>query len=395
MTMNKLTEYIKTLQETPTAPFREQWMCETLDSILSNIPGVELEIDPVGNRIVRLSPSGSSASNAPVVFVAHLDHPGFVVQEVDEECNTVHAVFEGRVKREFFEGSAVRLFRSKDDKGIRSTIKSYTPASDGKDSKVVLVADESPAGAVLGMWDVNPFDISDDRLYGRACDDLCAVGSMIFALSRLAKQKDSLACPVTFLFTLAEEAGFCGALALADHDLCFEYIPEGADIISVEISSVRAGVEQGGGAVLRVGDRATIFSQRLIYRIQTAFNGKSGGNVTYRRALMDGGTCEASAFAAYGFEVAGICAPVMNYHNMDFKEGRVGQEFVSLFDLEMLAEMIYHIPQKLKPSSSYFDDMKRFMRPLLEHGLANLKPENTTTQTDHKVDNFSSVGEKR
>jgi endoglucanase len=36
----------------------------------------------------------------------------------------------------------------------------------------------------------------------------------------------------------------------------------------------------------------------------------------FQRQLMDGGACEATAFAAFGFRSAGLSLPLRNYHNI-------------------------------------------------------------------------------
>jgi hypothetical protein len=44
----------------------------------------------------------------------------------------------------------------------------------------------------------------------------------------------------------------------------------------------------------------------------------------YQRKLMDGGTCESTAFMAYGYDAAGVCLSLGNYHNM-FDRAFVGR----------------------------------------------------------------------
>ena len=47
---------------------------------------------------------------------------------------------------------------------------------------------------------------------------------------------------------------------------------------------------------------------------------------------MDGGTCEATAFYELGYEAAGICLGLGNYHNRDEARKRIASEYVSLND---------------------------------------------------------------
>ena len=51
---------------------------------------------------------------------------------------------------------------------------------------------------------------------------------------------------------------------------------------------------------------------------------------------MSGGTCEATAFAAFGYSVTGIAFPLGNYHNATTEisdpEGDVGAEYIHRSD---------------------------------------------------------------
>ena len=49
---------------------------------------------------------------------------------------------------------------------------------------------------------------------------------------------------------------------------------------------------------------------------QSATLAKASSRFKYQRRVMDGGTCEATAFGVAGFQVAGISTPLKNYHNM-------------------------------------------------------------------------------
>ena len=47
---------------------------------------------------------------------------------------------------------------------------------------------------------------------------------------------------------------------------------------------------------------------------------------------MDGGTCEAFPFIAYGYAATGICVALGNYHNMDTRRERIASEYISFRD---------------------------------------------------------------
>jgi endoglucanase len=63
---------------------------------------------------------------------------------------------------------------------------------------------------------------------------------------------------------------------------------------------------------------------------------------------MPGGTCEATAFGAFGYHSTCLCLPLGNYHNMIDIDGvaagarpaRVGPEFISVGDFHGLVDML-------------------------------------------------------
>ncbi|MBX3727978.1 MAG: M20/M25/M40 family metallo-hydrolase [Candidatus Sumerlaeia bacterium] len=328
------------LMRVPTAPFREHWMCGELDSLLATIPGVKVRCDAFGNRIARLA-RGESVG-APVIFVAHLDHPGFVFDGDGPYRNghdsTFHARFEGRVMTRFFPGAAVRFFRSRDDEGVPARIVEVSEDLPETGNRlVVFESGESIDGAVLGMWDLPAFRVGEDGfLRSRACDDLAGCAAMIEALRRLAESDDA-PLDFTLIFTRAEEAGFCGLLCLIEDPDFASLVNPDALFLSVETSGEVGPVVAGEGAIIRCGDRSTTFDGALVDLLW----GLTGAQeINARRALMDKGTCEATPLARAGLRAGGVCMPVRHYHNQDFSSGLIATEMVSVADAEALVAMI-------------------------------------------------------
>jgi len=99
----------------PTAPYHEHAVREFAMAYCREL-GLHVEQDHVGNVIAKwerprhrggsrrsgLPPAGAP----PLVFVAHMDHPGF------EALGGGHAEFLGGVPREMFKNARVRFFRS-------------------------------------------------------------------------------------------------------------------------------------------------------------------------------------------------------------------------------------------------------------------------------------------
>ena len=101
--------------------------------------------------------------------------------------------------------------------------------------------------------------------------------------------------------------------------------PKEAAILSIEASSVKGfPVRMGGGIIIRVGDRSSIFDSHatailveLAVQLEKSAKerGDAGQKFLCQRALMAGGTCEASAFSEYGYKSSAVCLPLANYHN--------------------------------------------------------------------------------
>ncbi len=374
--MIPVLDHFRALSSVPTAPFREEWILAQLDIILSGIPGLEMQVDDFGNRIVRLRRGESR--EVQTVFVAHVDHPGFVFDgpgAVRLETSQPHrprylARFEGRVEDRFFAGSPVRIFRSADDVGIPGKVLNLSAPNPVSDERFVEIETEQDAdGALLAMWDVVPTQLgSDGVIQGRACDDLGGCAAIIAALEELANGDNDhldMAC----IFSRAEEAGFCGVLCmLHESELPSLLDPEGI-FVSVEISSERPGVELGGGAIVRVGDRSSTFEGKFADALWAVVRER---DLHARRALMDGGTCEATAFGARGYRTGGICAPVRHYHNMNKTTGTIQAEQVHLADLQALSSLISgvarHIPKYGLTQPKPLCDLDAF----LIRGLAGL-----------------------
>ncbi|MCX7019367.1 MAG: hypothetical protein NTY46_10365 [Candidatus Sumerlaeota bacterium] len=334
-----LINRIMELALTPTAPFREHWFCAAVDRQLAAIPGVRFEADAFGNRIARLR-RGAPHGALPV-FVAHMDHPGFIFPPQGAraisaaEPNRYEAVFEGRVDDEYFPGAPVALYRAADDKGVAGQVVSAAPRGGEDDNRrVVIETRDNAEGAVLAAWDVPVFMAEGGLILARACDDVAGCGMLIEAMARLAGEPD---IDIALILTRAEEAGLCGTLCMLDNLPIPGLDGENAIFISVETSSERPGIALGEGAVIRIGDRSSTFDGAFadelwgLARMQSLFA---------RRALMDGGTCEATLFGRAGLRCGGICVPVRNYHNMDREAGSLAPEIIAETDTEALVELV-------------------------------------------------------
>jgi endoglucanase len=212
---------------------------------------------------------------------------------------------------------------------VRATIKSVD------DSLVVeLDANGALRKGDLGMWDLPAFRVAKGKLHAAAIDDVLSVVVVLATLAEVVRRRTKT--HVWAVFTRAEEVGFHGAADIAQA----REIPRNATVISMEMSRERPWAKMGNGPVVRVGDRlttfdptATLFLQEVVQSIR-----KSDAAFRAQRCLMDGGACEATAFAAFGYRVGGLCLPLGNYHNIG-PGGKIRAEYVSVRDLERLLQL--------------------------------------------------------
>ncbi len=365
-----LPSVLKSLLSVPTAPFAEAAVVEYVQRWVARLEGVRVRLDRHGNLLLhyRRGPAGSG----PLAFVAHLDHPGFIAQRMLGRFR-LQARFHGGVKPEYFPGTSVRFWsqnRWVAGRVVRlSKLMPITgvPGWIARPEEAVIQTRELVAESSVGMWDLPAVHVRGGRLYAGACDDLAGVAALLTMLRRLSRKRAR--ADVRCLFTRAEEAGFIGAIAAIRAGT----LPRRVPVMSIETSSALPDACVGHGPILRVGDRATVFSSRLTAWCQAIAEDLSRRNkrFAFQRRLMYGGTCEATPFSAFGFEAGGICLALGNYHNMDQNRRRIAPEFVSLRDWQALVDWLEALATSkidrdgLRPIRQRFDQRLAQYRPLL------------------------------
>ncbi len=316
----------------PTAPYREGAVIEWIGAFAQRSPGLELATDPDGN--VSLLRRGVRRSRAPLVLSAHMDHPGFraLGSRRARGAHRIDALFLGGVHPSFFPGAHARFFVP-DGRDVRARVLRTRPDPRSGEQRVVLEAARPVPAGCYGMWDLTPFRRparDPDRLETRAADDLAGLAAILAVLELADRIDPKRRVDVRGLFTRAEEVGFVGALAVARG----RRLPAGARIVAIEASKALPHAPQGAGPILRVGDRTSIFDDgltRWIGRVASELGAAKRG-FRFQRQLMDGGTCESTAYQLFGYRCAALCLPLANYHNMS-PRGRIAAEAIRLSDL--------------------------------------------------------------
>ncbi len=336
MERRELLELAERVLRLPTAPYHEHKVKAFVVEFCRKLDGVRVEQDRVGNVIVRYR---WAASKSPVVFVAHMDHPGF------EMLGGKRAEFLGGVPQEMFaKGVGVRLYSNDGNpESVRGC--PTIPVGEGivtrldkaawpKRKLVELRTDGALRKGDFGMWDVPAFRVAGDKLHAAAIDDVLGTVVMLATLADVSRRR--LRAHVWCAFTRAEEVGFQGAMAL----IRAKVIPKDALVVSVEMSKERPWARIGDGPIVRVGDRSTVFDPTATAFLLSAAERCRERESAFRaqRCLMDGGTCEATAFVGFGYRAGGLCLPLGNYHNIG-KDSRPRAEYVSVSDLVQLMKL--------------------------------------------------------
>jgi endoglucanase len=315
------------LTHLPTASGLEHAVIEWARSWVGRRADLQLREDEGGNLLITQK---GRRHREPVLAVAHMDHPAFVVTDV----SGAEAAFEfrGGVRAEYFDAARVEFVTGPARSG---RVVSYEPAAR---SGVMTTSGASPRVGDIARWKL-PSRQRDGHLLAPACDDLAGCAAALAALDRARRRPDLRHFGV--LLTRAEEMGFVGALHAAKTGT----IPSGARILSIETSRSSPDAAVGAGPVIRVGDAATVFDHDLTNRVSGAV---AASGIRHQRKLMAGGVCEATAFGAFGYRTTGLCLPLGNYHNMgnldDVEAGRGKArpmlEEVSLADFHGLVDLL-------------------------------------------------------
>ncbi|MGB7158714.1 MAG: hypothetical protein WBD40_11645 [Tepidisphaeraceae bacterium] len=318
----------------PTAPFAEDRVVRYVEEFAKK-RRLKLSRDEYGNLLLELP----SRSRGPRwVFGAHMDHPGFVATRM-RDPRTLEAAFHGWVLAEYVKGARVRFFDGdREITGVVQTVK-IGPERPVPVSVTVKVT-QSIAPNSPGMFDQGKARTRGDRFYSRAIDDLAGMAAALQMLDNLRRKPP--ASPVAVLLTRAEEEGFIGAIAASRKP---KLLRKTDRIIAIETSAMQPYAPQGAGAIIRVGDKTSIFNSQLTYFLtqQAEALAKRDKAFTYQRALMPGGTCEATVYDVYGFTAASICVALGNYHNMDRAKQRIGPEYIDLHDWRSMVKLFVQV----------------------------------------------------
>ena len=317
MRHSRLVSLLRAVLSTPTAPYHEYHVARLIRERLAGLPHVSVEADAFGNLIACYR---RGRKKPQLAYAAHMDHPGWV-------RDAGQPVFLGGVPEERLATHPVEWFGD------------------------------------FGMWQLRPFEIREGLVHARVCDDLVGCAVILAMFADLEEQQAE--ATVYGLFTRAEEVGFVGSIELAKR----WPLPAGVRFVSLETSAPRGGAEQGKGPVIRVGDRSSVFDDAVTAELLDA---AVAAKIPHQRALLDGGSCEATAMNLYGIPAAGISVLLGNYHNCPPERG-IAEEYVSLEDVKGLVKLITTTAIRMAAGKSD-GSAKAGLRKRLEQRLRDHRP---------------------
>ena len=191
MERRELLELARRVLTLPTAPYHEHNVKAFAVEFCRKLPNVRVEQDRVGNVIARYR---SGAPRFPLVYVAHMDHPGF------EMLGGNRAEFLGGVPQEMFaKGVGVRVYSNDGNpesvRGCPTTsvgkgiVMRLDKAALPKRKLVQLRTDGSLRKGDFGMWDVPAFRVADDNLHAAAIDDVLGTVVMLATLADVSRRR--------------------------------------------------------------------------------------------------------------------------------------------------------------------------------------------------------------
>lgn len=338
-------EILESLAQLPAAPFHEAGPAGFLIGQARAL-GIDVRTDDFGNVIAHYQgyKSMSDRTHPPVAFVAHMDHPGYEIIEHDDNKTIARALGGVPIVSMKRTTSVVAILPDETRIPARIVPADQALSEDENDPLVLVEFDQKvhidpPVPLVFDLVD---FMLDGDTIRMRAADDLAGCGSTLAALERIVNGGDEV--DLYAVWTRAEEGGLWGARLMAEAGT----LPADTLVVSIESSPVIPGVIQGDGPVIRTGDRMFTFdadAEQIFAIAQDTIQAKRP-EFKVQRQLMSGGSCEATAFAVFGYKTTGMAFPLGNWHNattfIGDPDGDIDAEYIDVNDylggVELLTE---------------------------------------------------------
>ncbi len=304
--------------------------------------GCDYETDPMGNLIVFKK--GKQRRDNKVLFSVHMDEVGFMVKYIDEEGYLWFDAV-GGVDRRVVSGRRVVFCES----GINGVVASkaihmQTPEEKGKCEPIsemridIGAENREEAKQYITVGDCCTFtpnyeEFGNGLICSKALDDRFGCAALVAMIN------SDLEYDTYFAFNTCEEIGCDGAKEVAhrlrpDVVIALEATTAG-DILGVPKSKCACSV--GGGAVLSIMDRSTIYDQSLL-ELATEIADEKNIKWQYKNVVAGGNEAGAYQRAASGARVLAISAPTRYIHSQS--------NVLSLEDIQAVADLAAAINER-------------------------------------------------
>ena len=151
-----------------------------------------------------------------------------------------------------------------------------------------------------------------------------------------------------------------GAIAAAR----LKTIPMKCFVVAMETSTELPSARMGDGPILWVGDRVSAFTPQATAHCHRVAGdlAKADKRFKYQRKLMDGGTCESSAYCQFGYEATGLCLALGNYHNVNVKRKRIAPEYIDLTDYDNVVKWFVELARSPHPYTGRDDTLRNQLK---------------------------------
>jgi endoglucanase len=358
MNAKVLAQIAARLLRCPAAPYHETAVRAEVEKICRE-HDLKFTRDNFGNVLVRLQTAGSQR---PFVLAAHLDHPGFEITG-PLPGNRWLGRFLGGVPDEYFRpGIPLRL--------MPGAIPAKLGKRVGKEKQFEIHPLKTPdAPPQFAVWELEDFALRRGHIHARACDDLIGVASILATLIVLRKTRARV--NVIGVISRAEEVGFHGALTVAKS----RQLPANSLVISLETSRELPPAKMGQGVIIRVGDRTSIFDSaatRFLAEV-AADAARHDKTFQFQRALMYGGTCEATAYQEFGYQTSAVCVALGNYHNCA-PQNKIAAEYVNLADACGMVDLLVSAAKQVKDFKTITARLPGRLNKMLVEARQKLRP---------------------
>ena len=335
-TTTQVADVLKSLADIPAVSGHERPVREAIVAALPPWARSQTRTDNEGNLILELGPDRD-----PLMFIAHQDEVGFEVTNIADD-GTVSLRTRGGLFTSLWEGQPALLHF---DRPAASPLRGVFVPRETATSKQpeALTAWFGVDGARLKQLGVtNGLSVTaykeatrlgDTRFTARALDDRAGSTALVLAVRRI--QPALLRRKVIFAWSVREEIGLEGAIALAKH-----YGPLVKRVYSIDtFVSSDSPVEMtrfahaalGNGAVIRGLDNSAVAPPAELDRILSLARAQS---IPLQVGATNGGT-DGSDFVRYGVLHVSLSWPGRYSHSP--------VEVLDLRDLQALERLIYAI----------------------------------------------------